>query len=77
MLGLTWYYENMVYELPDKSRYVPDFLVADRVLVEFKGIWNTEAKKKFKTLEAILRKSDEVLVCVDRDFVSMLGRRTA
>lgn len=74
-LDLPWQYEPLWYQLKDKSRYVPDFLVAGRVLIEFKGIWNTEAKKKFKMLHAQLSEYDEVIVAVDAAFVGMLGRK--
>jgi hypothetical protein len=50
-LEVKWVYEPFSVELPDKSRYVPDFLIGGRkqysFFCEVKGLWTSEGKKKF------------------------------
>ena len=46
ILGLKPKYEPYSFTLGNGSRYVPDFLVLNRVFVEVKGIWRSEGKVK-------------------------------
>lgn len=64
-------YEQYSFTLPDKSRYVPDFLLNRRVFVEVKGLWNSEGKKKFLALN---REFDLPIFVVDKAFLAMLRR---
>lgn len=42
-------YEPFKFSLPDKSKYVPDFLIPmTMTFLEVKGLWETGAKKKFR-----------------------------
>lgn len=69
---LPFDYEPYSFSLESKKRYVPDFLVADRVFVEVKGLWNSEAKAKFIAMNRQFY--DLPIVVVDRGFLDMLKR---
>jgi hypothetical protein len=73
--GLPAVFEPYVFHVMKGGGYVPDFFVADRLLVEVKGEWTTEAKTKFK---AFVKKFPELpIVVVDREMISRLKKERA
>lgn len=71
-LGLIPKYEPYYFTLPDKSRYVPDFLLNNRVFVEVKGIWYPEGRKK---LRAFALGTGLPIFVVDLKMLSTLKKR--
>lgn len=41
-------YEPFSFVLSNKTRYVPDFIIDNRIIVEVKGTWYAQGKKKIK-----------------------------
>lgn len=70
--GMIVKYEPYAFTLSDKSRYVPDFFLNNRVFVEVKGIWRSEGKVK---LLKFIREFEYPTFVVDLKMLSTLSKR--
>lgn len=50
-LGISYEYERETFELDDELFYVPDFFLEGGKIVEVKGFWDDESRKKVAALE--------------------------
>lgn len=46
--GIEWSYGKIVFPLDEKRSYRPDFVLADGLVIEVKGYWRPENKRKFE-----------------------------
>lgn len=69
--GISWEYEKKMFTMEDNTMYLPDFFLEDDIILEVKGYWDADSRKKVTTFQ---KENPNIrLMILDADMYFTLG----
>jgi hypothetical protein len=72
-LGVIWGYEREFFELSNDLTYLPDFFIGSNTILEVKGFWDADSRKKVSTFQK--EYPEWKLLILDADMYFTLRRK--